>query len=84
MTGIAKALDEATLADVAAYYAAQPQRNPNVTTLAGSPRAIVRLVELGDPAATFRPARRVIASDRAALLRLPSLPSKDGITPSGS
>src|SRR6478736_10314880 len=49
MTDIAKALDEATLADVAAYYAAQPKRNPNPTTLAESPPAIVRLVELGAP-----------------------------------
>ena len=38
MTDIAKALDEATLADVAAYYAAQPKRNPNPATLAESPR----------------------------------------------
>ena len=49
MTDIAKALDEATLADVAAYYAAQPKRNPNPTTLADAPPAIVHLVELGDP-----------------------------------
>jgi cytochrome c553 len=49
MTDVAKALDEATLADVAAYYAAQPKRNPNPDTLAESPAAIVRLVELGDP-----------------------------------
>src|SRR5262245_65488426 len=49
MTDIAKALDEATLADVAAYYAAQPKRNPNPKTLAESPPAIVSLVELGDP-----------------------------------
>src|SRR4029077_18663306 len=49
MTDIAKALDDATLADVAAYYAAQPKRNPNPTTLAESPSAIVRLVELGAP-----------------------------------
>jgi cytochrome c553 len=55
MTDIAKALDEATLADVAAYYAAQPQRNPNVTTLAESPPAIVRLVELGDPSRNIPP-----------------------------
>jgi cytochrome c553 len=34
MTDIAKALDEATLADVAAYYAAQPKRHPNPATLA--------------------------------------------------
>src|SRR5262245_33204596 len=47
MTEIAKALDEATLADIAAYYAAQPKRNPNPATLAESPAAIVRLVELG-------------------------------------
>src|SRR5262247_1483717 len=49
MTDIAKALDEATLADIAAYYAAQPKRNPNPATLASSPPAIVQLVELGDP-----------------------------------
>ncbi len=49
MTDIAKALDETTLADVAAYYAAQPKRNANPATLAESPEAIVRLVELGDP-----------------------------------
>jgi cytochrome c553 len=49
MMGIAKALDEATLADVAAYYAAQPKRNPNPETLADAPADIVRLVELGDP-----------------------------------
>src|SRR5207247_10097578 len=55
MTDIAKALDEATLADVAAYYAAQPQRNPNVMTLAESPPAIVRLVELGDPSRNITP-----------------------------
>jgi cytochrome c553 len=49
MAGIAKALDEVTLADVAAYYAAQPKRNPNPETLADAPAEIVRLVELGDP-----------------------------------
>jgi cytochrome c553 len=49
MTDIAKALDETTLADVAAYYAAQPKRNADPATLAESPEAIVRLVELGDP-----------------------------------
>ena len=55
MTDIAKALDEATLADVAAYYAAQPKRNPNPRTLAESPPAIVRLVELGDPSRNIPP-----------------------------
>ncbi len=55
MTDIAKALDEATLADVAAYYAAQPKRDPNPTTLAESPAAIVRLVELGDPSRNIPP-----------------------------
>ncbi len=49
MTDIAKALDEAVIADVAAYYAGQPQRNLNPVTLAPSPPAIVQLVELGDP-----------------------------------
>jgi cytochrome c553 len=55
MTDIAKALDEATLADVAAYYAAQPQRNPDPATLAESPPAIVHLVELGDPSRNIPP-----------------------------
>src|SRR6516164_396002 len=55
MTDIAKALDENTLADVAAYYAARPQRNPDPTTLAESPPAIVHLVELGDPRRNFPP-----------------------------
>jgi cytochrome c553 len=55
MTGIAQALDEATLADIAAYYAAQPMRNPNPATLADAPAAIVRLVELGDPSRNIPP-----------------------------
>ena len=55
MTDIAKALDDATLADVAAYYAAQPKRNPNPATLAESPPSIVRLVELGDPSRNIPP-----------------------------
>jgi len=55
MTDIAKALDEATLADVAAYYAAQPTRNPDPTTLAESAPAIVHLVELGDPGRNIPP-----------------------------
>ena len=49
MTDVAKALDESVIADVAAYYAGQPQRNLNPVTLAESPPAIVQLVELGDP-----------------------------------
>jgi len=49
MTDLAKALDEPVIADVAAYYAGQPKRNPNPVTLAESPPAIVRLVELGGP-----------------------------------
>jgi cytochrome c553 len=55
MTGVAQALDEATLADIAAYYAAQPKRNPNPATLAESPASIVRLVELGDPSRNIPP-----------------------------
>jgi cytochrome c553 len=55
MTDIAKALDESIIADVAAYYAAQPQRNPNPATLADSPPAIVQLVELGDPRRNIPP-----------------------------
>jgi cytochrome c553 len=55
MTDIAKALPEGNIADVAAYYAGQPQRNPNPVTLAESPPAIVRLVELGDPRRNIPP-----------------------------
>jgi cytochrome c553 len=55
MTDIAKALDESAIADVAAYYAGQPQRNPDPVTLAESPAAIVQLVELGDPRRNIPP-----------------------------
>lgn len=49
MSDIAKALDEQVIADVAAYYAGQPKRNPIPATLAELPAMIVTLVELGDP-----------------------------------
>ena len=49
MTDVAKALDETTIADVAAYYAGQPMRNPSPSTLADAPEAIIHLVEIGDP-----------------------------------
>ena len=55
MTDIAKALEEPAIADVAAYYAGQPKRNPNLVTLAESPDSIVRLVELGDPSRNIPP-----------------------------
>ena len=55
MTDLAKALEEPVIADVAAYYAGQPKRNPNPATLAESPREIVRLVELGDPNRSIPP-----------------------------
>jgi len=55
MTDIAIALDEDMLADVAAYYAGRPKRNPNPLTLAESPPSIVRLVELGDPSRNIPP-----------------------------
>ena len=49
MTDVAKALDENAIADVAAYYAGQPMRNPSPSTLADAPEAIIHLVEIGDP-----------------------------------
>ncbi|MFL6800020.1 MAG: c-type cytochrome [Xanthobacteraceae bacterium] len=55
MTDVAKALEEPTIADVAAYYAGQPQRNPNPVTLAEPAAAIVRMVELGDPSRNIPP-----------------------------
>src|SRR6478609_8028959 len=55
MTDIAKAMEEPAIADVAAYYAGQPKRNFNPVTLAESPDAIVRLVELGDPKRNIAP-----------------------------
>jgi cytochrome c553 len=54
MTDVAKALDDATIADVAAYYAGQPMRNPNPATL-GAPDAIVHMVEVGDPSRNIPP-----------------------------
>ena len=55
MTDVAKALRELEIADVAAYYAGQPQRNPNPVTLAPAPPEIVQLVELGDPRRNIPP-----------------------------
>ena len=55
MTDTAKAWDMSTIPDVAAYYAGQPQRNPNPATLGESPPDIVRLVELGDPRRNIPP-----------------------------
>lgn len=55
MTDIARALDEPVLADIAAYYAGQPMRNPNPATLASAPAAIIALVELGDPRRNIPP-----------------------------
>ena len=55
MTDLAKALNEPDIADVAAYYAGQPQRNLNPLALAESPPAIVQLVELGDPRRNIPP-----------------------------
>lgn len=55
MTDLAKALEEPLIADVAAYYAGQPQRRPNPETLASSSDAIIRLVELGDPQRNIPP-----------------------------
>src|SRR6266540_2378204 len=40
MTGIATALEEPIIADVAAYYAGQPKRNPNPATLGELPAPI--------------------------------------------
>jgi cytochrome c553 len=54
MTPVAQALDEAAIADVSAYYAGQPMRNPNPATL-GAPEAIIQLVELGDPSRNIPP-----------------------------
>lgn len=55
MTDVAKALGESEIADVAAYYAGQPQRNPNPVTLAPAKPEIVQLVELGDPRRNIPP-----------------------------
>jgi len=55
MTSIAKSLDESLTADVAAYFAAQPKRDPNPLALAEAPAAIIRLVELGDPSRRIPP-----------------------------
>lgn len=50
MTPIAQGLDENALADVAAYFAGQPKRNPLASTLADPAAHIRDLIEVGDPA----------------------------------
>ena len=55
MTDLAKALEEPVIADLAAYYAAQPQRRPDPTVLADTPAPILQLVELGDPSRNIPP-----------------------------
>lgn len=55
MTDLARALTDAEVADVGAYYAGQPQRRYNPATLAPAPAAIVQLVELGDPSRNIPP-----------------------------
>jgi cytochrome c553 len=55
MTDLAKALEELIIADVAAYYAGQPQRRPNPATLGEVPPVIVQLVEIGDPRRNLPP-----------------------------
>ena len=55
MTNVVKDLDDSVVADVAAYYAAQPKRNLRLSTLAESPKSIVQLVELGDPSRSMPP-----------------------------
>ena len=61
MTDVAKALRESEIADVAAYYAGQPQRNPNPVTLAPVGRRSCSSSSWGILAVIFRPARHAIA-----------------------
>ena len=76
MTDIAKALDEATLADVAAYYAAQPKRNPNPATLADSPPISCAWSSSAIPAAISPLARPAIGPARVARSRPLFFPSR--------
>ncbi|HTH97357.1 MAG TPA: c-type cytochrome [Stellaceae bacterium] len=73
MTDVSKALDEKAIADVAAYYAAQPKRNPNPVTLGESPRAIVQLVELGDPNRNIPPCAACHRAGAAGPIEAPIL-----------
>ena len=77
MTAIAKALEDAQIADVAAYYAGQPKRNPNPATLAESPEAIVRLVELGDPARNIPPCAACHRAGAGGPIEAPILSEQD-------
>jgi hypothetical protein len=77
MTDIAKALEEPAIADVAAYYAAQPKRNPNPVTLAELPARIVRLVELGDPSRNIPPCAACHRSDSGGPIETPILAYAD-------
>jgi cytochrome c553 len=49
MTGIANALEETIIADVAPYYAGHPKRNPNPATLGELPRPSCARGRFGNP-----------------------------------
>ena len=74
MTDVAKALDRTTIADVAAYYAGQPMRNPRSSTLADAPKRSSIWWKLAIQNATYR-APPVIG-------RAPADPSMDRSSPS--
>ena len=75
MTDIAKALDEAVIADVAAYYAGQPQRNLNPVTLAGLHLRSFNSWSLVTLTATYRPVRPVTGPAPGARSKRPFSPS---------
>jgi cytochrome c553 len=79
MTDIAKALDKDMIADVAAYYAGRPKRNPNPVTLAESPPSIVRMVELGDPSRNIPPCAACHRPGSGGPIETPILAEQGGI-----
>lgn len=70
MTGIAQGIDEAVLPDLAAYYAGQPKRRP---ALVGGPKAILRLIELGDPNRNIPPCRACHRAGAGGPIETPTL-----------
>ncbi len=70
MSGIAQAIDESVLPDLAAYYAGQPKRRP---ALVSGPVAILRLIKLGDPNRNIPPCRACHRAEAGGPIETPTL-----------
>jgi cytochrome c553 len=70
MSVIAQGIDDAVLPDLAAYYAGQPKRRP---ALVGAPKAILQLIELGDPSRNIPPCRACHRAGAGGPIETPTL-----------